>query len=118
MADTDSPQSFEQLRDQFEDECVLTALDRADRSPESKNFEVLFLNDDSGRIYRVLDATRGAPDSGWFVIAFAEPNTQDGFERQRRIHDSDTHRGLITQVEENDQETGVRSAGLPSETTE
>jgi len=102
MTDTDSPQSFEQLRDQFEDECVLTALDRADRSPEGENLEVLFLDDESGRIYRVLDATRGTPDSGWFVIALAGPNPQDGFERQRRIHDSDTHRVCTTQVKEND----------------
>lgn len=118
MTDTDSPQSFEQLRDQFEDECVLTALDRADRSPESENLEVLFLDDESGRIYRVLNATRGAPDSGWFIIALAGPNPQDGFERQHRIHDSDTHRVLITQVKENDQETGARSAEPCSETTE
>lgn len=118
MTDTDSPQSFEQLRDQFEDECVLTALDRADGSPEGENLEVLFLDDESGRIYRVLDATRGTPDSGWFVIALAGPNPQDGLERQRRIHDSDTHRVLTTQVKENDQETRVRSAGPCSETTE
>ena len=117
MIDTDSPHSFEQLRDQFEDECVLTALDRADSS-EGETLEVLFLDDESGRIYRVLDATRGPPDSGWFVIALAGPNPQDGFERQRRIHDSDTHRVLTTQVKENDQETGVRSAGPCSETTE
>ena len=118
MTDTDSPQSFEQLRDQFEDECVLTALDRADGSPEGENLEVLFLDDESGRIYRVLNATRGTPDSGWFVIALAGPNPQDGFERQRRIHDSDTHRVCTTQVKENDQETGVRSAESWSETTE
>ncbi|MDT3436723.1 hypothetical protein [Haloarcula sp. 1CSR25-25] len=118
MTDTDSPHSFEQLRDQFEDECVLTALDRADRSSEGETLEVLFLDDESGRIYRVLNATRGAPDSGWFVIALAGPNPQDGFERQRRIHDSDTHRVLTIQVKENDQETGARSAEPCSETTE
>ena len=118
MTDTDSPHSFEQLRDQFEDECVLTALDRADRSSEGETLEVLFLDDESGRIYRVLNATRGAPDSGWFVIALAGPNPQDGFERQRRIHNSDTYRVLITQVKENDQETGARSAEPCSETTE
>jgi len=105
MADTDNPKSFKQLRDQFEDECVLAALDRAHRSSDSENLEVLFLDDDSGRIYRVLDATRGAPDSGWFVIALAGPNPQDGFKRQRLVHDSDTHRVLVTHLEEDDQKT-------------
>jgi len=90
MADPDSPDSFKQLRGQFEDECVLVALDRAHRSPDSENMEVLFLDDDPGRIYRVLDATRGSPDSGWFVIAVAGPNPQDGFKCQRLVHDSDT----------------------------
>jgi len=105
MADPDSLESFKQFRDQFEDECVLAALDRARRSSDSENMKVLFLDDDTGRIYRVLDATRGSPDSGWFVIALAGPNLQDGFEGQRRIHDSDTHRVLVTLLEEDDQET-------------
>lgn len=105
MSDTDSPQSVEQFRDQFEDECVLVALDRAHRSPDSENLKVLFLDEDSGRIYRVLDATRGSPDSGWFVIALAGSNPQDGFKRQRLVHDSDTHRVLVTHLEEDDQET-------------
>jgi hypothetical protein len=107
MTDTDSPQSFEQLRDQFEAECILAALDRVHRSPDSKNLEVFILDEDTGRIYRVLDATRGSTDSGWFVIALAGPNPHDGFERQRRIHDSDTHRVLITHLKEDDHKTKI-----------
>jgi hypothetical protein len=105
MADPDIPESFKQLRDQFEDECVLAVLDRASRSPDSENMEVLFLDDDTGRIYRVLDATRGSPDSGWFVIALAGPNPQDDFKYQRLVHDSDTHRVLVTHLKDDYQET-------------
>jgi hypothetical protein len=105
MADPDIPESFKQLRDQFEDECVLAVLDRASRSPDSENMEVLFLDDDTGRIYRVLNATRGSPDSGWFVIALAGPNPQDDFKCQRLVHDSDTHRVLVTHLEDDYQET-------------
>ena len=55
---------------------------------------VYFLDEDTGRLYRVLEATRGSPDSGWFVLALAGPHVDDGYERQLRIHDSDTQRVL------------------------
>jgi len=99
MTDSDPTTSFEQLRDHFEDECVLVALDKASGYPDGDEPDVLFLDEDTGRISRVLDATRGSPDSGWFVLALAGPNPLDGYERQRRIHDSDTHRVLLTHLE-------------------
>lgn len=87
--------SFDDLRKQFRNECVLHALDRARQQDREHPPDVLFLDEDAGRIHRVLDATRGSPDSGWFVLALAGPNTDDGFERQLRIHDSDTHLVLL-----------------------
>jgi hypothetical protein len=87
--------SFDDLREQFDDECVLHGLSRArDIDPDNPP-TVYFLDEDSGRVYRVLDATRGSPDSGWFVIALAGPHADDEYERQLRVHDSDTHRVLI-----------------------
>jgi hypothetical protein len=57
--------------------------------------DVYFLDEDTGRVHRVLDAMRGSPDSGWFVLALGGSHPDDGYERQLRIHDSDTHRILI-----------------------
>ncbi|WP_144263586.1 hypothetical protein [Haloglomus irregulare] len=56
---------------------------------------MFFLDEDTGRVYRVLEATRGSPDSGWFVLALAGPHADDGYERQLRVLDSDTHRVLL-----------------------
>lgn len=102
MTDHQAPESAEQLRENFENECVLVALDKASGYPDGDEPDVLFLDEGSGRIYRVLDATRGSPDSGWFVLALAGPNPRDGYERQHRIHDSDTHRVLRTHPEDDD----------------
>jgi hypothetical protein len=87
--------SFDDLREQFEDECVLHGLSRAREIDPDNPPTVYFLDEDTGRVYRVLDATRGSPDSGWFVLALAGPHTDDPYERQLRVHDSDTHRVLI-----------------------
>jgi len=95
MNNTHPPSSYAELRDQFQDRCVLAALDNVQNHPDQDDLDLLFLDEDSGRIYRVLEATRGSPDSGWFVIALAGPHPDDDFERQRRVHDSDTHRVLI-----------------------
>ena len=43
------------------------------------------LDEDTGRVYRVLEATRGSPDSGWFVLALAGLHVDDGYERQLRV---------------------------------
>jgi hypothetical protein len=87
--------SFDDLREQFDDECVLHGLSRAREIDPDNPPTVYFLDEDTGRVYRVLDATRGSPDSGWFVLALAGPHADDPYERQLRVHDSDTHRILV-----------------------
>ncbi|MFB6202808.1 MAG: hypothetical protein ABEI98_12475 [Halorhabdus sp.] len=52
-----------------------------------------------------LTPPEAPPDSGWFVLALAGPNPRDDYERQHRIHDSDTHRVLLTHLKDDDQET-------------
>jgi hypothetical protein len=94
--DTDTaPDTFAGLRDQFDDECVLHTLSKAHDIDREIPPAVYFLDDDTGRVYRVLEATRGSPDSGWFVLALSGPHADDGYERQFRVHDSDTHRVLL-----------------------
>jgi len=99
--DTDTaPDTFAGLREQFDDECVLQALSKAHDIDRETPPVVFFLNEDTGRVYRVLEATRGSPDSGWFVLALAGPHADDGYERQLRVLDSDTHRVLLgTEIE-------------------
>jgi hypothetical protein len=90
-----APDSFADLREQFDEECVLHALSNARDIDRENPPAVYFLDEEIGRIYRVLEATRGSPDSGWFVLALAGPHVDDGYERQLRVHDSDTHHVLI-----------------------
>lgn len=92
---TDAPSTFADLRERFNEECVLHALSKARDIDQENPPEVLFLDEETGRVYRVLDATRGSPDSGWFVLALGGSHPSDGYERQLRVHDSDTHRVLI-----------------------
>jgi hypothetical protein len=102
--DTDTaPDTFAGLREQFDDECVLQALSKAHDIDRETLPAVFFLDEDTGRVYRVLESTRGSPDSGWFVLALAGPHVDDGYERQLRVHDSDTHRVLLgTDIEHYD----------------
>jgi hypothetical protein len=94
--DTDTAaDTFADLREQFDDECVLHTLSKAHDIDRENPPAVYFLDEDTGRVYRVLEATRGSPDSGWFVLALAGSNANDGYERQVRVHDSDTHRVLL-----------------------
>lgn len=94
--DTDTaPDTFADLRDQFDGECVLHTLSKAHDIDCENSPAVYFLDEDTGRVYRVLEATRGSPDSGWFVLALAGPYADDRYERQVRVHDSDTHRVLL-----------------------
>jgi hypothetical protein len=99
--DTDTaPDTFAGLREQFDDECVLHTLSKAHDIDRENPPAVFFLDEDTGRVYRVLEATRGSPDSGWFVLALAGPHADDGYERQLRVLDSDTHRVLLgTEIE-------------------
>ena len=90
-----APDTFADFRDQFDDECVLQTLSKAHDIDRENPPAVYFLDEDTGRVYRVLEATRGSPDSGWFVLALAGPHVDDGYERQLRVHDSDTHRVLL-----------------------
>jgi hypothetical protein len=90
-----APRTFADFRDQFDDECVLHTLSKAHDTDCEDPLNVYFLDEDTGRVYRVLEATRGSPDSGWFVLALAGSNANDGYERQLRVHDSDTHRVLL-----------------------
>lgn len=90
-----APDTFADLRKQFDDECVLHTLSKAYDIDCENPPAVYFLEEDTGRVYRVLEATRGSPDSGWFVLALAGSHADDGYERQLRVHDSDTHRVLI-----------------------
>jgi hypothetical protein len=85
---------YEQFREQFTEECVLHALSR---TANRDDVIVLFLVEETGDIHRVLDATRGSPDSGWFVLVLGEPNRARGFVCQYRIHDSDVHRICIVE---------------------
>lgn len=94
-SDDTAPDTFADLREQFVEECVLHALSKARDTDRENPPPVYFLDDDTGRVFRVLDATRGSPDSGWFVLALAGPHAADGYERQHRVHDSDTHRVLV-----------------------
>jgi hypothetical protein len=101
-ADT-APDTFAGLREQFDDECVLQALVKAHDFDRVNPPAVYFLDEDTGRVYRVLEATRGSPDTGWFVLALAGPHADDGYERQLRVLDSDTHRVLLgTEIEHYD----------------
>ncbi|MEF8826318.1 MAG: hypothetical protein V5A27_08290 [Halapricum sp.] len=94
--DTDTAlDTFAGLREQFDDECVLQALSKAYDIDCENPPAVFFLDEDTGRVDRVLEATRGSPDSGWFILALAGPHADDGYERQLRVHDSDTHRVLL-----------------------
>jgi hypothetical protein len=90
-----APDTFADFRDQFDDECVLQTLSKAHDIDRENPPTVYFLDEDTGRVYRVLEATRGSPDSGWFVLALAGTHVDDGYERQLRVHDSDTHRVLL-----------------------
>jgi hypothetical protein len=90
-----APSTFGELRNQFKEECVLVALSKAYELGREDPPDVYILDESTGRVYRVLDATRGSPDSGWFVLALAGSHPEDGYERQLRVHDSDTHRVLI-----------------------
>jgi hypothetical protein len=92
---TDAPSTFADLRERFNEECVLHTLSKARDIDQENPPAVLFLDEETGRVYRVLDATRGSPDSGWFVLALGGSHPSDGYERQLRVHDSDTHRVLI-----------------------
>ncbi len=92
---TDTPDTFADLRERFDEECVLYALSKAREIDSENPPTVFFLDEETGRVYRVLDATRGSPDSGWFVLALGGPNVDDGYERQLRVHDSDTHHVLL-----------------------
>jgi len=81
--DTDTaPDTFAGLREQFDDECVLQALSTAHDIDRENPPAVFFLDEDTGRVYRVL-------------LALAGPHADDGYERQLRVHDSDTHRVLL-----------------------
>ncbi|WP_255152986.1 hypothetical protein [Halorarius halobius] len=100
--DTDTaPDTFVDLREQFDDECVLHTLSKAHDIDRENPPTVNFLDEDTGRVYRVLEATRGSPDAGWFVLALAGPHADDSYERQLRVHDSDTHRVLLGNEIEN-----------------
>ena len=92
---TDTLYTFADLRERFDKECVLHALSKAREIDCENPPTVFFLDEETGRVYRVLEATRGSPDSGWFVLAIGGPHVDDGYERQLRIHDSDTHRVLL-----------------------
>jgi hypothetical protein len=92
---TNGPSTFAELREQFNEECVLHTLSKARDIDQENPPAVLFLDEETGRVHRVLDATRGSPDSGWFVLALGGSHPSDGYERQLRVHDSDTHRVLI-----------------------
>lgn len=91
---TDTPSSYEQLRDRFTEECVLPTLSRA---AEVDDATVLLLDTDIDQIYQVLTTERGSPDSGWFVIALGGPKPNDPFVRLQRIHDSDAHHTLLVE---------------------
>lgn len=92
---TSTPDTFADLREQFNEECVLHALSDAHEIDPKNPPTVFFLDEETGRVFRVLDAMRGLPDSGWFILALGGPHANDGYERQRRVHDSDTHRVLL-----------------------
>lgn len=100
MGETAAAESTADLCEQFDKQCVLVALSRArDIDPDDPP-DVYFLDEDSGRIHRMLDATRGAPDSGWFVLALAGPHPDDSYERQLRIHDTEVHHVFIDDPDE------------------
>jgi hypothetical protein len=100
--DTDTAlDTFAGLREQFDDECVLHTLSKAHDIDRENPPTVYFLGEDTGRVYRVLEATRGSPDAGWFVLALAGPHADDNYERQLRVHDSDTQRVLLGNEIEN-----------------
>lgn len=90
-----TPDRFADLREQFDEECVLYALSKAQETDRENPPSVFILEEATGRVYRVLEATRGSPDSGWFVLALGGSHPSDGYERQLRVHDSDTHRVLL-----------------------
>ena len=92
---TDNPDPFTNLRERFDEECVLHALSRAREIDHESPPKVFFLDEETDCVYRVLKATRGSPDSGWFVLALGGFHPGDGYERQLRIYDSDTHRVLL-----------------------
>ncbi len=100
---TDTPDTFADLRERFDEGCVLHALSKAREIDYETPPAVFFLDEETGRVYRVLEATRGSPDSGWFVLALGGQNVDDGYERQLRVHDSDTRRVLHeSDLESND----------------
>lgn len=110
-----APNTFADLREQFDGECVLQALSKAHNIDCENPPVVYFLDEDTGRVFRVLEAMRGSPDTGWFVLALAGLRADDGYERQLRVHDSDTHRALlgddIEQYAHDEQTPAERTSG-------
>ncbi|MGQ4556929.1 hypothetical protein [Halobellus sp. GM3] len=49
--------TFADFRDQFDDECVLQTLSKAHDIDRENPPTVYFLDEDTGRVYRVLEAT-------------------------------------------------------------